>query len=276
MIDLCIKIVLSCNIPFTCRPFQQAHCPPKLVNPMNKDIQFEGMPFILNESYGEWFDKLPHLILFYCKFNKSSYEDALFQQYNILHPDTLQNAVKKRKAEFLAGRYCANKVLEAHAIHNFIVNTGEHRSPQWPDDICGTISHSNDHAVAVACKKTYYTGIGIDIEELISPETLENIHSQIVGGAELSLTSNSSLEKTFLFTLIFSIKESFFKAVYPLVKKYFYFDAITILNIDLQTGEIQFRINDTLHPSLFTGKICTGYFQQIDRSRIVTLFLLRD
>lgn len=274
MIDLYIRIVLSCNISFICLPLQQAHSPPKLVNRMNKDIESGNMPFIMNESYGEWFGKLPHLTLFHCQFNKNSYEDVLFQQYNIRHPDTLQNAVKKRKAEFLAGRYCANKVLEAHAIHNFVVNTGEHRSPQWPDNIYGTISHTNDHAVAVACRKVHYAGIGIDIEELISTETLENIHSQIIYRDELFLIRNSSSEKNFLFTLIFSIKESFFKAAYPLVKKYFSFDAITVLNIDLQTGEILFRINDKLHPSLATGKICTGYFQKIDSRRIVTLSLL--
>ncbi len=241
---------------------------------MINNIHFGNTAFIQDQSYGCWFDNIPYISLFCCRFNKEAYSDDLFNQHRIAFPDTLKNAVPKRKAEFLAGRYCANKVLNAQGIHNFVIHSGEHRGPIWPENIFGTISHSVDYAVAAACRPQDYAGIGIDIEELISLETLEKIHSQIIYQEETSLIAQSTIKKSLLFTLIFSIKESFFKAAYPLVKNYFHFDAITVLDIQLTPGIINFRLNITLHDSLVKGSIYQGYLRKLDEKKIVTLFPL--
>ena len=46
-----------------------------------------------------------------CSFNECLYNDKLFNQYNIPFTKKIENYSKSRKAEFLAGRITAKKLL---------------------------------------------------------------------------------------------------------------------------------------------------------------------
>lgn len=205
----------------------------------------------------------------YCVFRSDQYSDTLFADYRINFPESLKNAVVKRRAEFLAGRYCAARALQRLGITNFTIDIGQHRNPVWPAGLCGSISHSHGCALAVVDPRPQTLGLGIDIEEIIALETVERVQSQILYGEELGLLTNTN--KALLFTLAFSAKESFFKAAYPRVQKYFDFDAVAIVDVDLNGKTITLKILANLCLELPPGKLIVGRFDYLSPTQIITL-----
>ncbi|RYY75963.1 MAG: 4'-phosphopantetheinyl transferase superfamily protein [Gammaproteobacteria bacterium] len=225
--------------------------------------------FIFEAQSTSWFKT--DLPTYHCRFDKSLYKDELFAQLGIYFPESLINAVAKRRAEFLAGRYCAAEALRQLNIHNFIIKTGANRNPLWPETVKGSISHCDNYAIAIASDKSDLIGVGIDIESQITEETFEKIQSQVLSVSEIELISNIDLKKTISFAVAFSLKESFFKASYPTIQKYFDFSAVTITDIDSVGNTVSFKVNETLHESFKKGMLLQGEFHLLPEEKVVTL-----
>ncbi|MGH1469552.1 MAG: 4'-phosphopantetheinyl transferase family protein [Cellvibrionaceae bacterium] len=166
-----------------------------------------------------------HCLQTSCEFDQTTLSEEVIQEYGIALPDNLSTAIEKRKAEYIAGRYCALqslKKLSPNMISNF--GTNEDRSPQWPEGFVGSITHSKGFASAVVAQKEFIQSIGIDSEKLIKEKTANNIHSHILTETE-NYEDNAWVSEDFqeYLTLVFSAKESIFKCLHPLVKQYFDF-----------------------------------------------------
>lgn len=228
--------------------------------------------FIGSEMANDWFTT--EMSLYHCEFDKDQYNDQLFNNFAVTFPESLQNAVVKRRAEFLAGRYCAKKSLQQFGLADSQLAVGKHRNPLWPPQIIGSISHCGSHAVAITGSRDIALGVGIDIEDEIASSTVEKIQQQILNQDETALISQAGVEKPLLFTLAFSVKESFFKAAYPSVGKYFDFDAVSLIAIDRDTCSLSLRINNTLHEKLREGDLINGHFKILPGKKIVSLIIL--
>ena len=229
-------------------------------------------PFVSNECFNDWFET--DFPIYHCYFDKNKFDDSLFNLAGMPFPEKLTRAVVKRKAEFLAGRYCASKVLSEFGLGSFHISVGEKRNPLWPEHIVGSISHCDTAAVAIASQANQYLGIGIDIEEEITVDTMSNIESKIVFGDEVAMISENAELKPRMFSIIFSLKESFFKAAYPIVQRYFDFDAISVTSLDQATGKFTFTIKEDLHKKLPIGMSVEGRFHVLPDDKVVTLVCL--
>lgn len=197
-----------------------------------------------------------------CEFYSDQYQDSLYEAYNIPFNQVSTRAVTKRKAEFLAGRHCANLCLKNYGILDFVIKSGEKRDPQWPANIVGAISHSNTYAIAITGSTSSYLGIGVDVENLVTKETAIRLKSQIFTPAEDTQYAHQ-VNFHQVFTICFSLKESFFKAVYPLVRKYFDFSDVTVKKIkwtNEQTGIINLCLNRDLCEHFQSGQVFAGKF----------------
>jgi enterobactin synthetase component D len=150
--------------------------------------------------------------------------------YDVPLPAQLLRAAPRRKAEFIAGRRCAAAAIRHLTGRAAFPGMGEDRAPIWPEGVAGAISHSRDRAMAIAGFSSRFCGIGIDIERFLNEEEARDI-------APLALTANEShsLGKDidpFMTGLIFSAKESLFKALYPTVKRFFFFEAAELSDYD--------------------------------------------
>ncbi|MCZ7447001.1 4'-phosphopantetheinyl transferase [Agrobacterium rhizogenes] len=145
-------------------------------------------------------------------------------------PPQLLRAVPKRKAEFLAGRRCAAEAIRRLTGQAVSPGMGEDRAPIWPEGVVGAISHSGDRAIALAGAGGRFCGIGIDIEKLLSEEEAGDIATQTLTNQELHSLGN--VIDPFMTGLIFSAKESLFKALYPTVKRLFFFEAAELSAYD--------------------------------------------
>ena len=141
--------------------------------------------------------------------------------------------VAKRQCEYLAGRLCARHALHALTGQPGVPAIGEDRAPRWPAGVVGSITHSHGQAAALVARTAHWRGLGIDLERLLSAERSQRLRGEILtAGERLRLEQLEPALHPWLTTLIFSAKESLFKALYPLVGQRFYFQDAELLDWD--------------------------------------------
>jgi enterobactin synthetase component D len=193
-------------------------------------------------------------------FDVNTYNIEDFDANGIAFPATLSHAVTKRQAEYLAGRICAQAVLKTCGFDTFQVFNGEDRAPIWPDNITASISHTKGIAVAMASKDAKVKGIGIDIEYLMDKEKEIELQSYILAPDENEVFSEWASTHFHPLTIIFSAKESLYKALYPSVKTFFGFDSASLISFD--NKKLTFRINQQLTFDVPKGLLIEVHYQQ--------------
>jgi enterobactin synthetase component D len=207
-----------------------------------------------------------------CHYNAGLFKVNLFEKFDINMPHSIVKSVTKRQSEFLAGRMMARSALELLTDDKITVDIGENRSPVWPNDIVGSISHSAQMALSIVSKKYTCRYVGCDIEPVITFTTQSEISDSIVNSDEKTLINNSQLESCVAFTLIFSAKESLFKALYPYVKCYFDFRDAEVFDIDTYNNEFKVMIINGLSYDLPEGTQFSGHYT-LNEKHVITFII---
>jgi 4'-phosphopantetheinyl transferase EntD len=127
---------------------------------------------------------------------------------------------------------------------------GEHREPVWPSGIVGSISHSGGLGVAAVGKQSDFSAIGIDIQQ-IEDRYSDELIARFADPDEFDWVRSDPTLRTERAVKLFSAKESVFKALYPVSRVWFAFDAAKLTPKD---GELGFRAAVRL-PAFSTGLI---------------------
>jgi 4'-phosphopantetheinyl transferase EntD len=195
-----------------------------------------------------------------CHFSVVEYRDDFFPAADIAFPTHLVNAVAKRRAEYLAGRYLARLVLEKLGYGDFTLLRGEDCAPLWPPGIAGTISHNVDTALCAAHREQGTGGIGIDVETPMPAQKAEELWRGIISEDEYLWLRQQPQAFEQRLTLVFSAKESLFKALYPQVRRYFDFLDARITQLDMRQQTFQLELLKTLTPQCRAGRCFNGHF----------------
>ncbi|MCF2828829.1 MULTISPECIES: 4'-phosphopantetheinyl transferase family protein [Pseudoalteromonas] len=197
---------------------------------------------------------------FHCiQFDPDSFNAHSFEQQNILLPASLDKAVAKRRAEFLAGRICAKTCLAHFGQGDFTLLNGSDRAPIWPANIVASITHTRGIAAAIATDDIAVKGLGIDIERDMKPKQEVELQRQILHPEEAEIFTLFGEQVHCPLTVIFSAKESIFKALYSTVQKFFGFDAVKLTQFD--DKKLIFTLMETLHKNLSKGQQVEVYYQ---------------
>jgi enterobactin synthetase component D len=222
-------------------------------------------------------------------FDVAAYSDSAYKNLHIVFPETLVRAVAKRKAEFLAGRYAAlhcfkqlvleDKCTSAFFGKDFDLKIGPHRSPSWPTGLVGSITHTNGIASALVASKDHYVGVGVDIESWLSQESAEQIRASVLTGNDYSQFNPQKLLsgeicEAHLLTLIFSAKETLFKALYPSVGHYFDFKDAELTELDYTRQYLRLRLLKSLGAKPWLQKHTEHKVAFLRRSHSVLTYLL--
>ena len=162
--------------------------------------------------------------------------------------------------EFLAGRYCAVLACEKLGVNLGRLDQGDKRNPLWPKGVVGSISHTKDLAVAVVASESQVKAIGVDVENIVDHKKIAALESLVLLPEELTYLGQFPTEKRLeLLTLVFSIKEAFYKALFPLVQTYFGFHEAKVVEIDLVKGLIRLECHSemealTKHKGVYQGE----------------------
>ena len=135
-----------------------------------------------------------------------------------------------RKEHYRSGRICAGEVLSKLGTRGQpVLRDSQTREPLWPEGISGAITHSGNWAAAAAGKTSDVSGIGIDLEDL-ERQVDSRISRHVCIPEEqkwLQECEEDFLEKNL--KIIFSAKESIFKAFFPYTRTYLHFHDARIL-----------------------------------------------
>ena len=196
------------------------------------------------------------------KFDAESFVPQSFDLFKQPLPERIKKAVHKRQAEYLAGRVCAAQALTALNCDNPIVHTADDRVPIWPVDTFGSITHTKDIAAAIAGVKHGDTGVGIDVEKLMKDSQETKLQTYILREDEKTQFNELGEQVTHPLSVIFSAKESIYKALYPFVKKYFGFDKARLIAFD--ETRLTFEIMHNLSEQVKMGFKVNVHYQLID------------
>ncbi|TFY84554.1 4'-phosphopantetheinyl transferase [Pseudomonas kairouanensis] len=209
-------------------------------------------------------EPLPGTVFFSTRFDPSLLEAQDFQRCAVPPPASIQRSVAKRQAEFLAGRLCARAALQQLDHLECVPAIGEDRAPVWPGPISGSITHSTGHAAAIVGHKAQWRGLGMDLENVLSLERAERLAGEILTADELQRMALIPREQiSLLVTLTFSVKESLFKALYPLVHKRFYFEHAEVVEWS-ESGAVRLRLLTQLSSEWCYGSELMGQFAVAD------------
>ena len=135
-----------------------------------------------------------------------------------------------RKEHYRSGRICAGEVLSKLGTRGQpVLRDPQTREPLWPEGISGAITHSGKWAAAAAGKTSDVLGIGIDLEDL-ERQVDSRISRHVCIPEEqkwLQECGEDFLEQNL--KIIFSAKESIFKAFFPYTRTYLHFHDARIL-----------------------------------------------
>ena len=179
--------------------------------------------------------------------------DALFA--GVVLPEASRGAMRKRRVEVLAGRWCAREAMRAlrspHA--EAPIPADDARAPVWPDGLVGSITHTQGFASAAVAEIAAMRSLGIDTEQRFTLERARRLDAYLAHPGEVAaLVRGGELDEDAAATLVFSAKESVFKCLHPFVRRFFGFHAARVVRAE--GGRFVARLTEGL-----TAEFVEGY-----------------
>ena len=147
--------------------------------------------------------------------------DSIENRQSNLPPDEskyLGVMSRRRQKEFIGGRNIARSAMSSLNSENvpLSITRDEAGCPNWPAGMVGSISHKVNIVGAFVGYKKFYRSLGFDIEivEPLDPNTWR----YFAADEEMNSACIVNLEKTIYANMLFSIKESIFKCLYPIYR----------------------------------------------------------
>ncbi|SEQ18055.1 4'-phosphopantetheinyl transferase EntD (siderophore biosynthesis) [Streptomyces sp. yr375] len=171
-------------------------------------------------------------------------------------------AVEKRRREFTVVRACARRAMEKLGVPPQPLLPGERGAPQWPEGLTGSMTHCAGYCGAALVRSGDLASVGIDAEP---HEPLpEGVLSAVALPAEAERLGRLTADRPEVHwdRLLFSAKESVYKAWFPLTRKWLDFSEADIdLVADGPAGQAQgaFRAR-LLVPGPVVGDRRLGHF----------------
>lgn len=149
--------------------------------------------------------------------------------------EALGQAVELRRREFVTARACARDALGRLGIAPQPIASGSRGEPVWPDGVVGSITHCAGYRACAVASDRDLTTIGVDAEvgeplpagligDIALPEERRAIER--LAGEDPSVSWDR---------LLFSIKESIYKAWFPLARSWLGFEDASV-DIDRERG----------------------------------------
>jgi 4'-phosphopantetheinyl transferase EntD len=133
----------------------------------------------------------------------------------------------KRLADFAAGRLCARRALGSLGFGDFAVRRNPDRTPQWPEGVVGSITHTVGFCGAVVDRSENIASVGLDAETIagVVPEVWAEV---LTDGELLALAAIPAVQRERRAALAFSAKEAFYKCQFGLTASWLDFRDVTV------------------------------------------------
>lgn len=196
-----------------------------------------------------------------CRFDLAGYRRELFRRLDVDYPFSSNTVAPRRQAQFLAGRCAARTAMARSACKGQSPARGADGEPVWEAGLCGSISHSGEVAIAAVASGG---SLGLDYEPLASAAAVADLWPRIACDKEWLLLSSRSQQEAL--SLVFSAKESLYKALYPRLRRYIDFCEVELVAVDFKLGALLCRPRSALALALPRGALFTVYWRWHQRS----------
>lgn len=181
-----------------------------------------------------------------CDYVPGRYTAAQFDQYGIRPPPWLARAHPRRAASYLAGRHCARSALLQLTGRAEQLPADSGGRPRWPDSVVGSLTHTGTCAAAIVGRRSDFAALGLDIEGIFTCPANGRLENKLLSAPEKSRLACARLPRDILLTLLFSAKESLYKALGPANGAVADFHAWEYLGHDAR--QLWFRLRDGHSP----------------------------
>jgi len=175
-----------------------------------------------------------------------------FAAAGIPMPVDLAEAIPMRSAAHLAGRVCAREALREAGADEHLVGRDRSGAPIWPSGYRGSITHAGRTAAAAAICAEPCRGLGLDYEIVMTGEAADEISDLVLRPADrrwIAALAGVSFEEGA--TLVFSLKESLYKAIAPSLATFTGFEDAELVSIG--DGRARLRLVRRLSDALPDG-----------------------
>jgi 4'-phosphopantetheinyl transferase EntD len=142
--------------------------------------------------------------------------------------DTIAKAVARRRQEFTTGRACARAALARLGLPPAPILRGEQGEPRWPAGVVGSITHCAGYRACAVARQRDVLTLGVDAEP----------HGPLPGGVLDAVAGPQEQARLTELTtahpgvhwdrLLFSAKESVYKAWFPVTGEWLGFSDATV------------------------------------------------
>ena len=157
--------------------------------------------------------------------------------------DPMINAVTSRQREYIDGRVLARELLDRIGVNAQTIASGPKREPLWPTGIVGSISHNERSCAVVVAQNSVVTSVGIDIETIgrIDRHLWANLFTEEETEHLQQLEPAAQSRQA---TVLFSIKEAFYKYQYPITECWVGFSDVNVHQEDASSYRLTAQISD--------------------------------
>ncbi len=159
----------------------------------------------------------------------------------------LGQAVEKRRREYTTARACAREALARLGLPATPILSGERGEPRWPAGIVGSITHCEGYRACALARAHEIATVGIDAEP--NAPLPDGVLADIALAEELPWLEQLRQEEPAVHwdRLLFSAKESVYKAWFPLAKRWLGFeDAIVTIERTERTFSARLLVSGPL------------------------------
>jgi len=162
--------------------------------------------------------------------------------------EAVERAVESRRREFVTARACAREALAQLGQPHRAILTGPKGEPLWPDGIVGSITHCEGYRACAVARAADLLAVGIDAEpnrplpdgllvDIALPEEREWLRHLARQAPRIRWDR-----------LLFSIKESIYKAWFPLTERWLGFeDAVVAIDAPRQIFSAHLLVPGPVH-----------------------------
>ncbi|MEU5727091.1 4'-phosphopantetheinyl transferase superfamily protein [Micromonospora sp. NPDC047738] len=155
--------------------------------------------------------------------------------------DLVARAVETRRREFVTARRCAREALARLGYAPAPIRSGPRREPVWPAGVVGSITHCAGYRAAAVGRITELASLGIDAEP--HGRLPDGVGALVTVAGEPDLLGRLADADPGVHwdRLLFSAKESVYKAWYPLTGRWLGFEDAE-LSVDPAAGTFTARL----------------------------------
>ncbi|MFB9839563.1 4'-phosphopantetheinyl transferase family protein [Actinoallomurus acaciae] len=165
-------------------------------------------------------------------------------------------AVDKRRREFTTARGCARRALAVLGLPPVPIVPGERGAPGWPAGVVGSMTHCDGYRASAVAREEQVRTVGLDAEP--NEPLPDGVLEVIATPSERAWIEQRDGDRSSVCwdRLLFSAKESIYKAWFPLTRRWLDFEeAVVTPDPDARTFTALLRVPGPV----VDGRALTGF-----------------